>query len=667
MTTGGESAVSEDQAQRTVETVVRSLATAAKTLRLYPPTSPIPRQTADGAVAALADYFRDEPVLTLVVARDGFSFRGSSLNAPGSAEMADMLTRHGIAELSIMPGAGVDELIAFVGAVLKDPVDIRAEGGLRAAVAAAGIDSIHVSEVALTVADTSILEQGEDVDEFLRELASDPDKLALWLASAAGGDPAALAEGLAELQSVVGANGIELLAASLSSAFLQQQPDAKDAIMGLAAKNHDLSDLMSAVFGSIGSPDIAQSLAGGLFGKNVLSMSNMLASMPLGSRVSEILAEVKPLLAAAGHTAREMAFLEHMLELRESAPAESPISEQHPDYTKVARIADVRPDEVDRVRSEVRTSVSKMNARSVKTMLQLLDQQEDFALYCKTLDGLASTVPALFEMRDFALADQVLNEFAMREARTDQAWPELTEKLHGAIATATGPRSMSALLHALMDDRSLLPSARDILLRAGNAAQASFLREALAVRDSSGMATASEVLGRRLLDLLVAEAPHVEWFNVAQIVEALATEGDPRCNQAIDGLLRRTDEQSRQEAAKGLAGAGSPTALRQLGTLVRDSSPEVALVAIRAAGRSVAPGAAALLGARFEELDCDGKDFTACREIISALARSADPEASAVLDKIASRKSLLKRGRFAEVTALARQALAARDKEGERR
>ncbi|TDB38140.1 MAG: HEAT repeat domain-containing protein [Actinobacteria bacterium] len=658
--------MSDEQVKRAVDTVVRSLATSAKTLRLYPPSSPIPRQTAEAALEALNSFLVDEPVLTLTVAREGFSFRNSAVNAPGSSELADMLTRHGVAEMSVLPGAGVDELISFVSAVLRDPLEVREAGGMGAVLAAGGVECVRVSDVSLTVAELEPLDQGDDIDEFLRELASDPDKLALWLASATSGDPAALAEGLTELAGAVGAEGMDRLMASLSSAFLKQQPDGRDALMGVSVKDTDIRSLMSGVFGSIGTQDMAQSLAGGMFGKNVLSMSNMLAKLPLGERVSEILAEVKPLLASAGHTAREMAFLDHMLELREKAEPESPLVEQRPDYTKVAQIAEVRPEEVEKARGEVQSSMTKMNTRSVTTMLQLLDQQEDFALYCKTLDGLASMVPALFEMRDFRLADQVLSELASREARTDQPWPELTEKLRGAIRKATGPRSMSALLHALSDDPSLMPAARDTLRRTGAPAQTAFLHEALNVRDSDGLAIAGDALGRRLLDLLVAEAPHAQWFNLAPIVQRLATEGDPRSSQTVDAILRRPDEQSRQEAAKGLAGAGTAMAVRQLASLTRDPSPEVALVAIRAAGRSVAPGSASMLGARFDELDCDGKDFTACREIINALARSADPEASDVLSRIARRKALIKRGHFAEINDLAGQALRARNAGGDR-
>ena len=42
---------------RILESVLRALSTAARSLRLYPPTSPIPRQTVDSALEALSEYF----------------------------------------------------------------------------------------------------------------------------------------------------------------------------------------------------------------------------------------------------------------------------------------------------------------------------------------------------------------------------------------------------------------------------------------------------------------------------------------------------------------------------------------------------------------------------------------------------------------------------------
>lgn len=657
-----------DQAtMRSVETVVRALTTAAKTLRLYPASSPIPRQSANAARAALEELLAVEPVLPLTVAREGFTFGGMSIASVGSSELADLLVAHGVAELDIMPGCNEDDLVRALAIALETPEELRERGGFGAALEAEGIECIRVSDVSLTVVELDALTPDGDVDEFLRELATDPEKLALWLQSVVKADPGALADGLDELLAAVGAGDYEKLVESLSSAFLSQDAAGRDAVLGIAAKDAgSVGALMQSVFGGMGAGDIASSLVGGLFGKNMLSMSNMLTELPIGQRMNEIMEEIRPMLAQAGHSTKELSFLEHMMEVRSAEEPERPLFEAAPDYSKVAAIANVKDSEVTALRSEIQRSLAHVNARTVMTMLSLLDQQEDFDLYCKTLDGLVSVVPTLLEQRDLDLAIRVITEIAARESRTDLAWPELTERLQAALARATDRRAMSALLHAVMDDESVVLTARTIVFKCGDEAQSALLEEALSLREQDGMQLAEKIFGRRLTDLLATFAPRAQWFQLAPIATYLSRDREPRAAQALEGLMTRADAQSRREVAKGLAASPTSEAFRQLGRLMRDTNTEVALAAIRAAGTSAAAGAAAALDSLFSEIDADGKDFTMTREVIGALARCSDPKAADSLSRIASRKALIKRGHFSEVCALARQALDSRNKAGAR-
>jgi len=646
---------------------VRALTTATRTLRLYPPSSPIPRQSAAEATSTLAELLMTEPVIPLTVAREGFTFAGMPVASTGSAELADLLVAHGVAELDILPGCTEDDLVTALAAVLQSPDALRERGGFGAVLASAGVETVRVSDVSLTTVDLEALTPDGDVDEFLRQLATDPDKLALWLQSVVKGDPSALGEGLSEIMAAAGAGDIQRLIDSLSSAFLSQDADGRDAVMGLAAAgDHGLGGLLAGVFGSMAPTDIASSLVGGLYGENMLSMSSMLTNLPIGRRLDNIMAEVKPMLAQAGHSAKELSFLEHMLEVRASTEAEQPLFERAPDYAKVAQIADVSANELAAVRKEVQNSLSHVSARTVATMLSLLDQQEDFDLYCKTLDGLVSVVPALIEQRDLDLARRVIGDLLSRESRTDLAWPELTERLHAALGNATDRRAMGALLHAVLDDPSIANIARDIVLKCGEQSQTALIEEALSVRDRDGLEPVEQIMGRRLVDMLIAFAPKAQWFQLAPVTKRLVAESDPRSAQTLDALVRRGDAQSRREVAKGLGASSAPRALQLLAVLARDTNAEVAISSIRAIGTSSVPGSASVLEKLLGDIDVDGKDFEAAREIIGALARSGDAGASDVLSRLAGRKALIKRGRFTEVCALAKQALDSRKKGGAR-
>ncbi len=130
--------------------------------------------------------------------------------------------------------------------------------------------------------------------------------------------------------------------------------------------------------------------------------------------------------------------------------------------------------------------------------------------------------------------------------------------------------------------------------------------------------------------------------------------------------MKRPDEQSRQ-SREGAGAVGSGTALRQLANLVRDPSPR--------SRRHRHPFRRTLRqrrerrrpqGKRFDELDCDNRDFAICRDIIAALGHSVDPDARSVLERIAGRKAIIKRGHFAAIADLARQALETCNQGGDR-
>ena len=240
-------------------------------------------------------------------------------------------------------------------------------------------------------------------------------------------------------------------------------------------------------------------------------------------------------------------------------------------------------------------------------------------------------------------------------------WPDLPAHVKQALETAVSPESAGALLRACVEHRDLVPTAREILRFAGEATTSALAAEAVALK-SDGIEVANELLGKRLVDLLYALAPQAQWFQLGPIVERLAAEGSPRSLQTIEALLSRPEEQARREVVNALASANDPALLPLLGSALRDSSEEIAALAARALAKSGLPGSATLLGARLAELDVDNADFTLARELIGALARTPDPAADEALNRLASRRALIKRGHFAEVQQLVAQAVTVRQR-----
>lgn len=662
---GGRDLLTDNGGAHTVEEVVRSLATAAKTLRIYPPTSPIPKQAIDAALESIGLVLASQPTLPLIVSRGGFTSRGAAVNCSAGGELADLLTSHEVAQIDFLPGCTPAELAAFLGVIFADPAEVRAAGGTAAAMAVAGVENIVVSQVVLTTASLEMPGQEADIDQFLRELASDEQQLAAWLAAAASGDPAALGEGLAELARVAGPNGMARLEQILGSAFVGQDVRARDTIVGLALAGNGASQLLKGAFNSLTPHDLASSISDGMYAKNMLSMSNVLDTLKPGSGLDGIIAELRPMLAGQGHDDKELRFLEHMLQARSSG-AEPALAERVPDFSAVATLARVEEARLTATRTEVGASKHDVNARAVGMMIALLDQQTDFDRWSHTLANLAALVPTLIVDGDVRLAERVFADLSGREARTTQPWPAISERLQQAMHSATSPDAMAALAHAVIADPATGDIAKSILRYVDPTGQQRFVMAVLGDRERNGMEIAERLLGLRVVDVLAASEPELQWFQVAQVVARLAPETGQRAQQALAALVRRPDPRARQEAARGLGASPSPNVLQLLDELSRDLAPEVAVAAVRSLGRTAAPGAAALLERIFEGLDSAGKDFPLAREVLGALSRTPDPGAGAILERIASHRVLVKRGHFAEVQELARQALAARSGGGGR-
>ena len=652
--------MADPNAGRELEAVVRGVATAAKTLRLYPSTSPIPHQSADAAVTALQSYLAGEPVLALAVVRDGFACGGEpvAVGMPSAADLADLLRSHGVAEVDFLAGCGTQELLGFLDVLGRAPEDVRASGGLAALVTAEAIENIRVTDVALTVAEETMPADVENVDEFLRELATDPNKLAAWIAAAAHGDPAALAEGLAELRRAAAADA--RLAQSLATAFEMLDADGRDAILTVSMEPGEVRQLAGSAFGLLPTDAIANALAQGVYGQNMLSLSSALTRLPLAERMRSVFGELSSALEAVGKSAKERDFLDHMVEVRTKGIPEPSLTDAD-GYRQIAEMARASAEEV----GEARTAAAdehEVSRRSVDTLLMLLDQQGDFDLYCGAADSVAGTVPTLLKQGDLKLATRVIAELATRATRAKQPWPGLDERLRASMKKAFSASSIKGLLAAVVADPACANEAAELVRHAGDAAYEQVATEAIPLK-APGLAAAELLIGRRLVDQLAMLAPRLQWYQVGPVARRLACESDHRASEALRGLIGRADEQSRREAAQGLSEAGS-AGVPPLARMLRDSSLQVVIVAARGLARSGATDGARAIGARLDELDIDGKDFLAGREMISALARIPGDESAAVLRKLASRKALIKRGHFAEVQQLASQALDLQSKAG---
>ena len=642
-----------------VDQVLRTLVSASRSLRLYPTSSPIPRQSVEAVTTALANVFAEGArSLPIAIARAGFQSGGqpAAVGVPGGTELSDDLRAQGISALEFESSVTGDDILKMLMVLARPAEEVRAEGGFSALVAGTGARGIRISQIQLTVVDTpsgegdiSGMEASTGAEH---ELASDPAKLGAWL-TGIGGDAATLQSRLLAISQEVHPEGEGDLAGSLSATFGTQPAETRDALLGLAMEPGPFRDLMGEMLRRQSAAQIAASILGGSYGRNMLSLSNALTSLPLDRLDDAVREQIASMLPGAGHSDAEARFLDHMIEVRRRKEPERALTAVDQTYLAVARASAIEPQDLDTASRALQASGQAIDAAGVRTMLILLDQQPDAAQARTTAESLAKMVPRLVASGQLALADYVVDELAARSDRIPAA------ELMPSAATS---ETLSALVDAALKDPEARPMAERILSHLGEAADADLVAAAIAHK-APGLQFVEGLLGKRLIELLNGAALQAQWFQLGDVVARLAQEGDSRCAATIESLMRRPDAQARKEVVSGLAAAGGPIAAPLLGELVRDANPDVAIAAARELAKGGLPGAGAAISARLSQLDVDNADFELARELIEALARTPDAAAGETLAKLASRRSLIKRGHFTDVQVAVTAALQLRARE----
>jgi hypothetical protein len=650
--------VPEGNEKNYVDQVLRALVSASRSLRLYPAASPIPRQSVEAVCAALAIVFeRGVTSMPVSVAREGFSSGGEPVGVgmPGGVELADDLRSHGVSMIEFESAVTGEDILTTLITMAKSPEEVREQGGFCAALTAAGAHNINVSEIQLTVIDTASGEGeiGSGMgDGAAAELVADPGKLGAWLTSV-GADPSALKSGLLSISNSVGPEGTGDLASAMSSAFTEQPVETRDALLGLAMEAGPFRDLMGEMLRRQSAAEVASSILGGSYGRNMLSLSTALTSLPLEQLDEAVKAQIHAMLPDLGHSATEANFLDHMIDVRLRKEQEPALVTVDQTYAAVVQASTIKPGDIETASRAVQASSGAIDAASVRTMFTLLDQATDAEHTRASAEGLVKMVPGLVCGGQIALADYILAELGRRSDRV---------KLAEITPAAATPEALAALVSYALLDAEKRAIAERIIRALGEPAALPLVSAAVASK-GPGLQFAEGLLGKRMIEPLNSVAFQAQWFQLCDIVARLAAEGDARSTSTVEALMRRPEAPARKEIVAGLTAAGGATAGRLLGEMVRDPNEEVALAAAQGLARARVAGAGTVISTRISELDIDHVDYELAREFIGVLARIPDPAAAETLDRLASRRAIIKRGHFNDIQAAvaAAQQLRARE------
>ncbi|HET6498451.1 MAG TPA: HEAT repeat domain-containing protein [Coriobacteriia bacterium] len=158
-----------------IEEVLRLLATAVNSVRLYPASSDLPQQAIDRLVERSNEVTAELGTVRLLVDPRAFRLGESKLAGTHSHStgLAEALHAMQVGQLVIAPGLQHAEAAAFAAVASRDPRDVRSTGGARAALAAAGASTIAVIEVSLRTSAEEGLAGVDLINAPLDEVASE--------------------------------------------------------------------------------------------------------------------------------------------------------------------------------------------------------------------------------------------------------------------------------------------------------------------------------------------------------------------------------------------------------------------------------------------------------------------------------------------------------------
>lgn len=580
------------------ERLLRLLSVAANAVRLYPPSSPM----RDEAIRAFTEESRpvtSSGALQLRVDRARFLLGDVSVGAGQMqiAALAEDLHALQVGQLIIAPGLTTAETSAFLDVLGSDAKSVRAGGGARAALIAAGVSNIALVEVTLRASTESGL-LGMDLtaaplDEIGSEVATAVAKWAEEAGIGEGDDVVARAVGAYE------AAARDLAARRVAEALLR---------LDEATRVNVLSSALTK--------DVA--------GKPMQGMLDAIAKMPVAS-LARLLR-----LAAAGsgqapdalmsaiqvppEVARELAALLRPAPQSESergVPAE-------PDVPGI--VADVaESDEGDQLRIEelVRGSTpGSVASRALSTTVEVARARPDI-----------DAVQAIAEAVNVAIGTGAAADFG----------PALV----ALSDMAADPALLSTVSAARM---SIAEKILDAYVAGPAANHAQLTGAAIRISEAIGPVAARM--------LRTGDANHA-----AAVVRLLVSMQDKRLTPVISQAIDHLDSAVRSSAICALADVPGAESVAILQKALSHWDPETRRTAAREIGRARLVDATPALIRILEEVSLFERNYELKKEVLKSLEYLKTPQAIPLLERLATRRFVMgKKNR--ELRYLAQRTLA---------
>ena len=599
----------EPQGFPRAEEALRLLANAVSAVRLYPPASSMPAEAVARFTARAREVVAQGPV-RFRIDPDGFRI-GDTIVASTNGQVAGLARAlHSMQAglLVIAPGLTDDEAAAFIVLANSDPSTVRAEGGPRTLLSAAGVSHIAVVEVSLKTSEheglLGLALMSAPLEDIADQLAYSAER---WATSTGTGeDEVALALDRME------AATHELAVERVASAMMRLDEPTRMRVLGYSLK----ADANGLRMG--GSLDVIAHLKPAALARLLSLVATQAGTDP------------RRIAAALPLPPEALRLLSEMLSESDADESAEDAAFCVPSVDELVREMAVPLDGADLTRQLAVASPKLASARALATAVVLSHAHPDSdsvyaigaSLPQAARDGAFTTVREALRRLDELAADPSLSGgiALTRQTLVDpQLLRDVCAAVHtdsdaaiaGEILLASGPTGGEALLDAYM---------------AADGETRSLLRPVL-------RSMAEPILG--VARTRVRNEPPARAVEILRVLGAL---GDRRAIPAISQGLAHLDEQVRFAAITVLADSPEPDAVSALVRALGHGEPETQRFAVREIGRVRAVSAVHQLTRALEDINVFQRTYELKKEIVRALGQIGSSDAQRALKRTAERR-----------------------------
>ncbi len=704
---------SGERAPAAIESLVKQLVVTYKAVKLYPPTSTIPRENAREVVSALRAQLRERSGVRIVVVKEGLFFESLPIlpDQPAFAAFAHELYARKLSDVRFHSGVSETEVTAFLSVLLETPEEIEAAGGFEARLWERQVDGITIVSAATKIVDTSIpdvVNEGVVEDEawppdndrietllggaygikpreqrLLMRFVASPKLVNRYLqdvalARAASGPAAALAERVSMLARI--ANG-ELaeerhsLFRSIAEAVMGLDPETRHQLLvDRLLADARIDDAIAEVIRQLDLDEVCRALAEGLDPDPVSreGISRALRNLALISIAAkdDVSEAARSALAEAGASEGDIteimdqALPTHLQVIRKTEEKEKEPIDGVLKLIDLAPSRDLMTDEDDpelkALREEALANVSDGEVIAALVTIATLERRPD--VFSSILAIVEGNLAMLVEWGEYEIAADAA--LALSTLSRDET---LSEPLRARV---------SEVLKSLAEPDQIRIIARAMRVFAADSPEHATCRRLLSLLGGHTIDSLLEVLAdepdmaarKALVDLVTDLAPgHVQrlgeqvsdprWYFVRNVISILGSTRGSDTLPYLGRTLRHPDARVRRETIRALSNIRDRLADEMLTAALADEDPQNVQLAARYLGGVGARGAVKALLAVAQGEGRGNRDVGPRVEAIEALGRIGDTGVIPALRSLTGRRSILRSGRLREVRAAAESAL----------